>query len=201
MSQKNAAIITKNNTLCRLLEAELMLYGFTVTFYSGKEKHADAADIEIVDCTESSLLPITTAPVKIAITNGESSATFTHSLPFPFLLSQLDEIIYFSQKPQTHENNHTDEKHIHINKAAMTATLHGNTVKLSEYELRVLKILCESKGECVSRERLNSFLGADDGNIADVYICHLRKKLESPNGTKIIYTVRGKGYKTDYILQ
>ena len=43
---------------------------------------------------------------------------------------------------------------------------------------------------------LNKIFDVTDGNIVDVYIHHLRKKLEEPFSRKIIYTVRSKGYKT-----
>ena len=59
----------------------------------------------------------------------------------------------------------------------------------------LLKLLCDNANEAVSREDMNKLFGAEDGNIAEVYICKLRKKLEEPLGKRLIYTVRSKGYK------
>ena len=67
--------------------------------------------------------------------------------------------------------------------------------QLSDHEIKLLGRLCESSGESVSREELNRLLGADSGNIADVYICRLRRKLESGDGKRVIFTVRSAGYK------
>jgi two-component system copper resistance phosphate regulon response regulator CusR len=61
-------------------------------------------------------------------------------------------------------------------------------------EYKVLSVLCENRGETVDRDRIYSILGAEEGNMGDVYICHLRKKIDNPLGIKLIYTVRGKGY-------
>ena len=46
----------------------------------------------------------------------------------------------------------------------------------------------------VLREEIDAILSVDDGNMSDVYICHLRRKLDNKLGLKLIYTIRGKGY-------
>lgn len=75
------------------------------------------------------------------------------------------------------------------------AVIHKNQlISLTDNEYKVLSRLLSANGEAVSREELSALLGADGGNIVDVYICRLRGKLEAPFGTRIIRTVRGKGY-------
>ena len=71
----------------------------------------------------------------------------------------------------------------------------GRNISLSDYEMRLLVRLCRNNDEAVSREELNLLLGAESGNIADVYICRLRKKLEEGDGKRVIFTVRSKGYR------
>ena len=73
------------------------------------------------------------------------------------------------------------------------AYLGGREVGLSENEFAVLSLLFERRGEAVSREELLCAIGGA-GNEADVYVCHLRRKLES-GGRRVIFTVRGRGYK------
>ena len=41
---------------------------------------------------------------------------------------------------------------------------------------------------------LSKLIGGASGNMCDVYICMLRKKIDDQFGVKLIYTVRGKGY-------
>jgi len=54
--------------------------------------------------------------------------------------------------------------------------------------------LYQNRGETVNRETIDMLLGADDSNMGDVYICHLRRKIDNKLGLKLIYTIRGKGY-------
>lgn len=67
-------------------------------------------------------------------------------------------------------------------------------IPLSENEFKVLQMMFENRGEAVSRESIDALLGVTDGNMGDVYICHLRRKIDNKLGIKLIYTVRGKGY-------
>ena len=71
-------------------------------------------------------------------------------------------------------------------------------IKLSPDEATVLKALSKAEGY-VSRDDLNRLLGHEDkcGNLVDVYICRLRKKLEKVLGYRVISTVRGVGYKSE----
>ena len=72
-------------------------------------------------------------------------------------------------------------------------------IKLSVSEYRLLERLCMAHGDTVSREEIMEILGAQDGNISDVYICRLRKKLETPLGRKLIFTERNVGYRTSLV--
>jgi DNA-binding response OmpR family regulator len=66
---------------------------------------------------------------------------------------------------------------------------------LSDTEYKILTLLCKSPQEAISREKIQGLLENEKSNIGDVYICRLRKKLEEPLGQRLIFTVRGKGYK------
>jgi DNA-binding response OmpR family regulator len=72
--------------------------------------------------------------------------------------------------------------------------LDGKRIGLSGNEYALLKILYDNVSQPVSREKLNAVLSSSDGNMCDVYICHLRSKLEKGGSEKFIFTVRGKGY-------
>jgi len=78
----------------------------------------------------------------------------------------------------------------------------GKTVKfgrlsaeLTKKEAAVFGILFENCGKPVSRDSLSCAVwGSVNGNICDVYICHLRDKLEPLLGKGIIVNVRNEGY-------
>ncbi len=84
---------------------------------------------------------------------------------------------------------------VHINEESRTVSLGGKTVSLTALEYRLFSLLYESD-EPVSRETVKEKLWPDhtDSNVCDVYICYLRKKLESIFGRGFIVSVRGRGY-------
>ena len=77
-------------------------------------------------------------------------------------------------------------------------TVEGEPVELTNREFEVLKALMENREIVMSRERLAQlacgydFVG--ETNIIDVYIRHLRSKIDDRFGIKLITTVRGVGY-------
>lgn len=118
----------------------------------------------------------------------------------PFSMAEFLSVFGVSEKPMMtvfHEKlrqtpqNATRLSLDHLEKAAKFG---DTTIPLSECEYIVLSALFENRGELVPRERIYSLLGAEDGNIGDVYICHLRRKIDNKLGLKLIYTIRGKGY-------
>ncbi|MBO4457089.1 MAG: response regulator transcription factor [Butyrivibrio sp.] len=74
----------------------------------------------------------------------------------------------------------------------------GNPVELTNYEFELLRILMENCNIVLDRERLiGEIWGYDyDGetNVVDVYVRHLRTKIDDKYGIKLIRTVRGVGY-------
>ena len=71
-------------------------------------------------------------------------------------------------------------------------------IELTNREFEVLKALMENVDIVMTRDRLASVaLGYDyvgETNIIDVYIRHLRSKIDDAHGIKLITTVRGVGY-------
>jgi len=72
-------------------------------------------------------------------------------------------------------------------------------VQLTAREVEVLACLMVSSHDVVSKaELVRRVWGAEfdgDPNIVEVYIGHLRKKLEEPFGRRVIETIRGQGYR------
>lgn len=73
--------------------------------------------------------------------------------------------------------------------------LMGNRqISLTDKEFAVLSLLVQKGEEGVTKEELSALLNAGDTNEGQVYICHLRCKLEHAFGVRLIKTVRNKGY-------
>ena len=76
--------------------------------------------------------------------------------------------------------------------------LDGEPLTLTEAEERVLQALYERRGETVSRAELSAILGNETNDkLGDVYICLLRKKLEANGTPRLLFTVRGVGYRLE----
>ena len=72
-------------------------------------------------------------------------------------------------------------------------------VGLTARELALLEFLLRNRGGAVSKRQILDHVWGDDfagdPNIVEVYISHLRNKLDRPFGRETIRTVRGSGYR------
>ncbi len=75
----------------------------------------------------------------------------------------------------------------------------NHEIKLSPKEFDLLHMLMRHAGETISRnDMLQNCWGQEsetDSNLVDVYVNYLRKKIDAVNEPKLIYTVRGTGYR------
>ena len=74
----------------------------------------------------------------------------------------------------------------------------GELVELTHREFELLKVLLENKNIVVNRDTLlQKVCGYDymgETNLVDVYVRHIRNKLDEKYDVKMIKTVRGVGY-------
>lgn len=86
-----------------------------------------------------------------------------------------------------------------LDPATREVTVHGNPVYLSSREFAVLQLLLHHDEAVVSRgeieERVWGYRVDGVSNLVEVYIKHLRDKIDRPFGTNLIHTVRGAGYR------
>ncbi|HET7357024.1 MAG TPA: response regulator transcription factor [Nocardioidaceae bacterium] len=74
----------------------------------------------------------------------------------------------------------------------------GAEVRLSRRETALLEYLMKSPGRVLSKDEiLERVWGGPghDGNLVEVYVAYLRKKLDLAPGTSAVRTVRGHGYR------
>jgi DNA-binding response OmpR family regulator len=75
----------------------------------------------------------------------------------------------------------------------------GVEINLTAREASLLEYLLRRRGEVVSKLDILSHVWDDafegDPNIVEVYIGHLRNKVDRPFGREAIETVRGVGYR------
>jgi two-component system, OmpR family, response regulator len=90
---------------------------------------------------------------------------------------------------------------LHVDPASRSVTRGETDVTLTSREFAVLEYLIRRKGEAVSKSEILAnvwdFDFDGDPNIVEVYIRHLRNKLDRPFDRGSIETLRGAGYRLD----
>jgi len=86
-----------------------------------------------------------------------------------------------------------------VDPAARTVSRAGTPVELTSREFAVLEFLARRAGQvCSKRDVIDNVWDVDfegDPNIVEVYVGHLRRKLDRPFGRTALETVRGAGYR------
>ena len=199
MTEKRAAVLSADNSLTSLVENELLLLDFSVERLKNIPKNLDGYDVVVLDTDLSDVFPACDAKIKLSLRSTAGGAT--NILSFPFLLADLRRIVVAPASQGTPKEPEKEQNVIFADKKSLTVSLMGRTVKLSQSEFIILEALCKKPGKYIPLAELNSLLGATEGNIAAVYVCHLRRKLETPFGIKLIFTSGGKGYMTKFIMK
>ena len=85
-----------------------------------------------------------------------------------------------------------------VDPAARLVRRAGRGVELTRREFELLEVFALNPGIVLSRERLLELVWgydwAADGNVVDVFVSYLRRKLEAGGESRIIHTVRGVGF-------
>ena len=85
-----------------------------------------------------------------------------------------------------------------VNVSAYSVTYDGTPIELSKREFDLLTILLQNRNIVLSRDTLlGKVCGYDyfgETNVIDVYVRHVRSKIDEPYGINLIQTVRGVGY-------
>jgi two-component system, OmpR family, response regulator len=88
---------------------------------------------------------------------------------------------------------------LRVDPAARRAWQGEAEVELTPRELALVEFLLHRRGEVVSKREILEHVWDDDFegdlNIVEVYVWHLRNKLDRPFGRDTIQTVRGAGYR------
>lgn len=190
------AIISKNEKIRDFFRLEALNFSFSVDCMEKLSVHSDlsAYDLAIIDIDTIPQSPLNFAKKQITV----SEITDEADISYPLHISDLQKIYYslFKNEPSCESFNETDNSVIvFYNDQPNLISLTDKKYMLSDAEYAVLKLLCDNYPQAVSREKINELFSNPNGNISDVYICKLRKKLEEPLSQRLILTVRSAGYK------
>lgn len=209
MTRLYVRIITDDKRFERMLELEISCRGAEIlkagTAHSSKLKAGKVFTLADLDfCNIEDIAEYSSESTVIGFSRSYKNAlgdvltkcnVFLHR---PFLMEDLISSIFGeSDSPKRRAVSQVKEKehrYLSVDEVEHCAVFGNERIMLSDSEYKVLSLLCERRGETVGREELSRLLGSSEGNLSDVYICMLRRKIDNRLGLKLISTVRGKGY-------
>ena len=208
MKLKQIALITNNDQLASFFEMEISLCSWEIHRFYAVSEIKEEYNCMIID---NDTVPYENYRYLCPIINISShfneviALKDSYTLPWPAPISAIGDLLRYvehqnAQAVVTEMGNQYNSGIVYLI-GVNTVMIDNLCVKLTPSEFAVLDLLCSASGEIVAREFISQLLGADEGNITDVYICRLRKKLEIPLGKKFIFAIRGKGYRTNLLIK
>ena len=117
--------------------------------------------------------------------------------PFDFE-ELLARIRAMTRRRGTQSSNVISHRGVQLDMASHTVTRDGREINLTAKEYNILEYLMQNIGRVLSRENLSVHVWNYDydggSNVIDVYMHHLRKKIDADFDDKLITTVKGVGY-------
>ncbi len=120
----------------------------------------------------------------------------------PFAFQELlARIRALSRRPAILQSDSTDIDGLVVDNSARRVTLRGTEVALSRREFDVLDLLIRHAGQTLTKDQIETqvwgFEADSGGNLVEVYVGRLRRKLNDVEETQLITTVRGIGYRLE----
>lgn len=189
------AICGKDTRFCRMLELELQAQGYTVVRAPrGGHFRLWIVDSDTVTLTEPDRLYLGFTHDEATLADDQK-AMLHAILHRPFTMEELRRTVMRLLSP---EQILPARPHLPLILTAHGFELDGEPMKLTDAEAEVLHYLYEHRGKTVTREELCGILKSESNpKLADVYVCLLRKKLESTGLPRLLFTVRGLGYRLE----
>ncbi|MDQ6848075.1 MAG: response regulator transcription factor [Candidatus Dormibacteraeota bacterium] len=120
----------------------------------------------------------------------------------PFAFQELlARIRALSRRPAILQSDTTDINGLVVDTSARRVTVRGTEVALSRREFDVLALLIRHAGQTLTKDQIETqvwgFEADSGGNLVEVYVGRLRRKLNDVEETQLITTVRGIGYRLE----
>ncbi|MBQ8309710.1 MAG: response regulator transcription factor [Clostridia bacterium] len=191
-------ILSEDAVFARMLELEFQMWGLAVRVADRLDGTMEA-QVTLIDL--DSVLPPTlpqygrmigfTRSFSISAVDPDRSCSMILHRPFEMRLLREEVLALMPDRDEAGVDP------IRIDLQGETLVFGTQSVSLTPNEKRIMACLLEHRGEVVPKSVLDEEIGASAANKTEVYVCFLRKKLESLAGKFRIRTVRGVGYRLD----
>lgn len=195
LRKKRIAVVSERQKLLDFFRMEAESCGCSVNVFSEMPFDISGYDLIIADtdANKSKSGLYEDERIYTIIPNAKTDVK-NKILSYPIPVRELRGLYEGGVVTDSDEQKNSRKVILYIGDGKKRVELNNKKIELTDKEHKLLMRLGQSVGEPVSREELMELLGADRGNIADVYICRLRGKLGASDGARLIRTVRGKGY-------
>jgi len=135
---------------------------------------------------------------KVGALDAGADDYLTKPFVFEELLARVRALTRRSGQPQSVQIQ-TDD--LTIDLLSRHAWRKDEKIELSSREFALLEYFMRHGGQVLSRQQILAAIWDYDfepaSNVVDVYVRHLRNKVDRPEGPSLIQTVRGAGYRFD----
>ncbi len=133
---------------------------------------------------------------KVGALDGGADDYLTKPFVFEELLARMRALTRRADQPRA---AHIEIDRLRIDLLSRRAWRGEERVELSSREFALLEYFMRHQGQVLSRQQILSAIWEYDfdpgSNVVDVYVRHLRNKIDSPGEPSLIETVRGAGYR------
>ncbi len=133
---------------------------------------------------------------KIQLLNAGADDYLTKPFSFGELLARVQAIL---RRPRDVKNEIFEMDDLVLDVQKQSVARGGNAIYLTRKEFQLLEYLMRNAGNVVSRGQILEHVWDAEAdpfsNTIETHILNLRRKIDRPSGTKLIYTVPGRGYK------
>lgn len=132
------------------------------------------------------------------VENFEAGADDYMTKPFAFaeLLVRIKALL---RRPPTARTQQLQIGDLELDRLTQQVKRAGKRIELTSKEYALLEYLASHAGRVLSRTMIVEHVWDESfenlTNIVDVYVRHLRAKIDDPSAAKLIHTVRGVGYR------
>ncbi len=196
--REDLLILSEDAVFSRMLELELRMRMISVRV-SRREESCVGIPVVLVDLDTSPVPPFDRDTRVIGFTRSDAVSSVDPDRHCSMILHRPFEIRRLTEEVQALILHSKEERRDTLVLSLVGEKLFfGNSsVSLSPKERAVTECLLSHRGEAVKKDRISEVIGESEANKVEVYICHLRKKLEMLTKHATVRTIRGVGYRLE----